>query len=408
MGRLLLLRGLTAAGVVGGLGALAWWGLVGSARVAALPPPPVDEGQEAALHAAYLEALVHRRPEHWQARVNLGASYLQADRAADALEQLRAAQRTRPADPGVLRGLAGAAEAAGSLEDQARAWEALARVEPADPEPRIRLAGLYQRLGWLAPARTLARQGLELAPHSPEALRIQAVLDFIAQDYRAAIAAAHRLLREDPGSAVAHSILSACYRLQGRWEASLAEGEAALRSSPETVQYYVDLARLYLDRPQGADLDRAARVLSAAPATDPADARLRRYWLGITRWRMGELAAAQSDLTAVHSEDPAFEEVAFYLSRISRQRGDGERGRAYAREYQQLLARRMALREAEAALRSHLGEADYHLRVARAALALGDPGRARLEAGEALRLDPRNRPALTLRREVAQRERGAG
>src|SRR5437588_12283688 len=99
MARQSLIRIGVAAAALASLSALLWWAVVGSARIATLPPAPPDEGREQQLYSAYLEALVRRRPEHWQARVNLAATYVESGRAPFALAQLREAHRIRPDDP---------------------------------------------------------------------------------------------------------------------------------------------------------------------------------------------------------------------------------------------------------------------------------------------------------------------
>ena len=51
MGRRLLIRLSLAAIALAAIAAIVWWGFLGSARIAALPAPPPDEGQEQQLYS---------------------------------------------------------------------------------------------------------------------------------------------------------------------------------------------------------------------------------------------------------------------------------------------------------------------------------------------------------------------
>jgi tetratricopeptide (TPR) repeat protein len=385
------------------LGTLAWWAAIGSARVRPLPPPPPDEGQEERLQIAYLEALAHRRPEHWAARANLADLLALQGRDAEAVPYLRDAARLRPGDVPILRSLALASERAGFLDEQVRAWNAVARRDPGDVEARVRLSGLYRQMGWYGLSRAAADSALRIQPDDPDALRVHAALDFVVQDYRTAIQMARRLLEVDPHNAVGHSVLSHCLREQAQWEPAISQAEAAVNEARDVIDYRVALAQLYLDRPPSPQFDRALAVLDAAPTADPKSALARRYWIGICHDRMGQLDAALADLTAVYQQKPDYEAVAYHLGRISQKRGDTQRATAFTREYQQVLSLRAAVRDAESALRLEMNSPERHLQVARAALAAGEAPRAVLECRTALRLKPGDPSARRLLDESLQK-----
>jgi tetratricopeptide (TPR) repeat protein len=158
-----------------------------------------------------------------------------------------------------------------------------------------------------------------------------------------------------------------------------------------------------MDRSEGARYDDALRVLSAAPAADEAAEMTRRYWLGVCRQRMGKPDAALADLDFVYRKNPNFEEVTYYLGRVYQQRHETDRALALTREYQEILNRRLELTEARTALRRDLGSPDLHLRVARAALAAGEPEVAVLECRAALRFRPGDAEAARLLEDSLQK-----
>lgn len=386
---------------VGCIAVAGWWGWTRLAAVPAVPARPPDEGQEEALHAGYLEALVARRPDHWQARMNLAAAYMQSGDPVRGLGQIRIARNVRPRDPVVLQALAVTSHAAGSLGDEVRAWSELSRLYPTQPEPRVRLAAIYRELGWIGSARATVSAALKLDPRNADGLRLLAILDFLSQDDRAAAAAARRILAIEPGSGVAHSMLAACYRLQENWPEAFRESEAAIRAEPQTAQFFVDLAQLHMDRPGGGDPAQAIAILRAARPPDAEGERLCRYWTGVLRFRAGQLDPALADLLAVHREDPEFEQVAYYLGKAYQQKGDSDRSRPFMRAYQTTFARRMAVRDSQSALRRNIGSPDAHLRAARALLNDGQVDKAKFEAETVLRLRPGDSGATRLLAEVA-------
>ncbi len=288
------------------------------------------------------------------------------------------------------------------IDEQLRAWQALARADRTDVHALVRLSSLYRQLSWNGLSLAAANDALRLAPRDPDALRVHAILDFVGEDYQTAIRLARRLTQLDPGNPVGHSILGRCFRAQGRWDEAFAAAEEAARAAPGTIDYRVDLARLHLDRPEGARYDRAIQLLSK-PASDPAAELERRYWLGVSQLKAGALDAALADLGWVYRQQPRYQEVAHHLQQVHQQKGDTERALAYSREYQQTLMLRHALRDAEAALRRDMASAELHLRVARAALALGESSRAALESRAALRFRPGYPEATRVLREALSR-----
>jgi tetratricopeptide (TPR) repeat protein len=384
-----LLRPLaTGALAVVVLGAVAWWALVGTARVAPPPPPAPDDGQEAQLFTTYLERLVQRRPAHWQPRVELASLYSAEGRDEEALRELRFLSKQRPRDLVVLRAMARAAERTGSVDDELRAWTQIARRQPTDIEAWVRLSTLYRQLGWYGPSRSASTVALKIAPKDPEALRVHAIVCYVAQDESTAVQTAQRLVAVDPSNAVGYSILSTCYRDRGQWPQAVEAAEKASRAAPSVMEFRSQLARLYMDRPQGPQYERALEILTAGPPSDSTQELRRQYWLGICRLRMGDLEGALRDLQLVYQRDPAYEEVAFHLSKVYQQQGDARRAEEMAKEYQLVLTRRTALRDAEAAMRRDSRSPELHLNVARAALAARKPSQAIFECRVALRLKP--------------------
>ena len=387
-----------------------WWALVGTARVAPVPAAPPDEGQELALYQAYLEALVQRRPEHWQARANLASLLADTGRAPEALPHLRQALRRRKDDRHLLRQLARTADAAGASGPAHAAWLRLAALEPGNVEARVRLADLYRELEWFALARAAAGQAVRLAPEAPEVLRAAAAVEYVAQDYRAALRNSRLLMRKAPENPVGYSIAAMCLRELGEWEEAIRNAERAVQLDPAVMDYRVELARLHVDRPDGAAYDRALVVLSD-PGRTGRDELKRRYWKGVCLQRMGQPDAAFGELTAVRERTAGFLEVDYYLAKIYQQRGDSQKAQEATRAYQQLLARRLNMREAEAMVRSAMDSPARHLAAAKAALTLGEPERALFYCEAALRLKPGSAEAEGLRREateLARQQAGGG
>src|SRR5262249_50549705 len=90
-----------------------------------------------------------------------------------------------------------AAEEAGALDLARASFERACEVDPANPEPRARLALLTARLGAAADARAWATQALALAPEHPGARLALARAELLAGQ-AAAAAELSRALADDP------------------------------------------------------------------------------------------------------------------------------------------------------------------------------------------------------------------
>jgi tetratricopeptide (TPR) repeat protein len=397
----LLAGGLLAAG---GLYA---WQRTGGPAVPPLPPPPADEGQEIALRREFLESLVRAEPNRWLPRVKLASLYMEEGQAPRAVGELLHALQRQPKEPRLLLAVADAARAAAYVDLELSVWTQLAREMPESPRVFVRLAQVYDELGWVVRARQAAARAMQLAPRDPEALQVAAATTLDAGDLKGASALAERLRRVDPGHPVAFSILAQAAKDRSRWAEAIAHARRAVELDPQEMSFRSDLASMLVLRPDAPDYEGAVAVCMEALRLDPQYLPAR-YWLGVAQSRLGRLTEARDTLEAVRERDAGYLQAGYHLSQVYARLGDPARAEQVAKEYTESDRARRRSREISALLRRPDPPASAHLARAREAYALGEHPRAMAELREVLRKEPKNGEAvsLLLRSRMAMAGRG--
>jgi Tfp pilus assembly protein PilF len=117
-----------------------------------------------------LEQALAAAPEHLDAQIQLGATYIDLGKASQARQVLNGAARSAPASPTVRRLLALAHLQSGDLISARREAEETVRLAPDDGVNHTILGRVLDRQRKWAPAEVALRRGVELAPHEPYAL----------------------------------------------------------------------------------------------------------------------------------------------------------------------------------------------------------------------------------------------
>ena len=199
-----------------------------------------------------MRAALSARPQAANYRAGLAISLFNAGRLADAAPELALAVRSMPDDPVLWRGLAISSLKAG---DSATAQDALAH--------------------WL-----------RLAPDDAEAMKLR-----------------------DSAAAQRHFGNGARLAGEGRYEAAIAEYEAALQLDPEAPSILGNLANVHA---QIGNLERAQRLYEKAIACDPKDATAH-FNLGILHLDAGRRLDAAIALERAAERDPANGLIAAHL-----------------------------------------------------------------------------------------------
>ena len=220
-----------------------------------------------ATRIAALKGAVATAPKHGEARLRLGAAYLEANAAEDAAKEFQRAEQNgierfrlvaplgeawlrlaeyerllgtfHPDDPMLaddrplvyaLRGraLAGIGDIAGS---RAAFWHAL-RADPANVAALVGLARLAIDSGDLATAEARLTAAAAHTPGSPRVLALQAELEQGLSNYGKAMTAYRALLQIEPGNMSARLGLALVEILGGNLERAIAEIEPRLAQLP--------------------------------------------------------------------------------------------------------------------------------------------------------------------------------
>jgi spermidine synthase len=194
-----------------------------------------------------LKAQIARDPNDYQALVNLGLVYRNAERLDDAAHYLeRAVRLRREAVEGYLL-LGEVYERKGDLSRAIGAYESAGRLAPDQAVIYGSLAALYQQAGRLDDAIRAAREVLRIVPDLPLAYSTLGSLYLAKGDLAAAAQSYERALENRPDANVAAAAwngLGEVRAAQGRYAGAVEAFENALRADPDLAEAKENLRRL--------------------------------------------------------------------------------------------------------------------------------------------------------------------
>lgn len=216
-----------------------------------------------------------RNPGAFMAWANLGDTFVQQGRHADAIAVFRSALQLRPDDPPVHNDLGCALVAIGRADEAVPLLERALRLKPAYSEAHNNLGNALSRVGRgdeaiahyeaavkLKPTHADAHNNLgcelvlkgrlpEAIAHLEDASRLKPDSVKYRRDLGAAFARAGRLpeaigqwehvVRLEPAAPVAHAALGNALAAVGRWDDALARFQTALRLAPADADLHLNL-----------------------------------------------------------------------------------------------------------------------------------------------------------------------
>ncbi|MCB0237389.1 MAG: tetratricopeptide repeat protein, partial [Anaerolineae bacterium] len=329
-----------------------------------------------------IEQAVALTPNYWQARLNLGSLYEDANLLVQALDQYSQTVQLAPDSADAQFRFAQALRKSGQSQEAIAAFADLLEMPGGDAFP-----GAYLQMG-------LAYEAL-------------------GQDD----AAERRYLRAielDPQSATAMYYLGDLYRRQGKLDDAISNFEQALAIDPSLAEASLQLSAAYRD---SGDAERAQEIINQLTndaAASPAVVAQAHIQLGVMALEASDTATALAQFRAAKKADPTVVGSYFQLAQILLQQGKPadalkqytaavEANPASAEAHFELgkaLLRnsddpRSAIDELEKAVEINPGYVEAYLQLSQALVLAGQENRAEVLLNRALKLA--QRPELAAR-----------
>jgi len=284
------------------------------------------------LDAAVIEFknALQENPENIEARLLLGQTYLQMNKAPEAEKELRRARQLGLDRSAVVVPLAEA------YLMQGKFFELLEHTTVSDGLSDDINAAIYAFRGEahlaegdLADAAAALQQSLNLRPKLSWALLAQARLAMIKGDRETASDNVNKVLDSDPTNAIGWSLSGDMAQSQG----NLAEAEAAYSQAMQNsfehslVQLKRALIRIELNDYAGAagDVEALKKLVPDHPGVNYAD--------GLLSFRQRDVAKAQDAFERVINQQPRNLSAMFYLGTTSYMQGNLEQAEHYLERY---------------------------------------------------------------------------
>ena len=326
------------------------------------------------------------RPVDAQARLGASQALLQLDRKREALETMEALRQERPDDREVQLWMAKAQQAIGELQAADTAFRAIVRAHPSWPEGYLALSEVQHLAEESEAAAESLRAGrAALTGRSTLWARFGAA-ELEQGRPRAALADYERALRARDDDAPALFGLAVALRRAGELARAGGYLERLAAQSPGYPGLSVERGRLFEAQGQA---ERAVESYTAALEANPEDVDLR-LRLGVAQTLTGALDEAEENLSAVLRQRSNIAEAAYFLGRVSMERGAPD----------------VALTRFEQAVSLDPSVAEYHLYVAKASLSRAgtiDLARVMRAAEAAMERDPMLSDAYRVRADVRLR-----
>jgi len=210
------------------------------------------------------------------AQMLLGNAYLAADRPAEALTALRAAD---PNEFYTQLALGFAHSALYHDEEALAAFTTARRLQPASPEAFVGLGNVYTRMLRYREADDAYTRALALKPDSADALMGRAVLYYYQGQYTLLVETARRAAQLAPQSAGAQTLLGAALATAGDMAGGLRAAREGARLEPENYWPHHVLGFILVREDKPAEALTEARVAARLKPDETATQNLLAYVL---------------------------------------------------------------------------------------------------------------------------------
>jgi len=269
--------------------------LAASARAqAGQTPSPLERGLRAFSRGQFAEAeallrtAVGREPASFEARFVLGASLVQLDRPADAIQQLREAVRLNPAHPDARKLLASQYMI---QRDYGAAVALLKGAAALDEEMHLLLMEAYHTAGDTASSFALAQKAVARFPRSPQVncwMGFQLLAAGRYEDAKIYLETAQRVAPDYPAT---YYLLGDMLLKKLEYAAAIPHFRTAVEKNPEDVDPRLGLAQALLGLGEPA---KAMEVLQDAARVIPGDSRVH-FQLSRLYYRLGDERSADRE-----------------------------------------------------------------------------------------------------------------
>lgn len=257
-------------------------------------PSPLERGLQAFSRGQFAEAeallrtAAGREPASFEARFVLGASLVQLDRRADAIQQLREAVRMNPAHTDARKLLASQYMV---QRDYATALALLKKAPALDEEMHLLLMEAYHASGDTAASSALAQKAVARFPRSPQVncwMGFQLMAAGRYEDARLYLETAQRVDPDYPGT---YYLLGDLLLKKQEYAAAIPHFRTAVEKNPEGVESRLGLAQALIGLGETA---KALEVLQDAARAIPDDSRLH-FQLSRLYYRLGDERSADRE-----------------------------------------------------------------------------------------------------------------
>lgn len=216
-----------------------------------------------------------------------------------ALAAAQAAQVAIPDAPQILEALGTVQQAAGEVNQALETWSRLARIQPQNPLPLVRSAGIHASRKDYAAAIAALKGAAALAPDNSAIWVALAGSYMAANQPDAGFAEAKRLQKAQPNRAVGYALEGELYGAQKR----LAEASAAYRTAIARQPLAFSVVRQHALLVALGKQDEAAALTQKWVKEHPKDSQVRGY-LAQESMKKGDYKAAVPLFRAAVEHDP--------------------------------------------------------------------------------------------------------
>jgi Tfp pilus assembly protein PilF len=200
--------------------------------------------KDALSNVASAEMYIRHEPNSAFRRMQLGSSYLEVGRVADAVTNLEMAVRLDPTLTQAHNFLGGALVSAGRIPEALSHLREATRLAPTDAHLHYNLAKALEMAGELPDARRAYERAITLNPRFADPHQSLGALLFSQDQLTAALGHFRRAVELAPASAMAHSDYGAALAQAGRRAEAIAEMQRALELDPTDGAARENLGRL--------------------------------------------------------------------------------------------------------------------------------------------------------------------
>ena len=172
-----------------------------------------------------------------------------------ALSAAQNAQTALPDSPELLDALGRTQQAAGDLNQAAATFNKLATMQPASPQPYLRLAEVNMANKDKKAAAQSLRKALEIKPDLQQAQRGLIVLDVEEKNYQGAVATAQLMQKQNPKDSLGYVLEGDVYAAQKNWDAAAGAYKNGLKQGVST-ELALKLHSVLLSSGKSAEADK--------------------------------------------------------------------------------------------------------------------------------------------------------